>query len=304
MSKRMVRSLNEFQRIDELLGTETLARKIYYIIAIIFFNFLVISAALIASIYFNDIFTGENNIVLILHGISFWYNSAKSIITDITVGLSIGLVGCYIETIQTSLKSLAESSLTMHRKICYHFEEKDISFMSQKIREIRMRYGKINDLKTEINQAISLQLLLILTSVFLEIVFFSFFGIIVLQYGRVSLIALSDRKLIIPGIWVCIHGCKLLFIIWICNFTANKGKEMGVTVHRMFDVVQDRRSREEVNTVVMSLKGHITGIAIFLQLSIFSMELFHRSPDISAKGFFSVDYTLLYAVSQFGMSSL
>lgn len=99
----------------------------------------------------------------------------------------------------------------------------------------------------EINEAVSLQLFFLLTLCFTETIFFIFFNIVALQVGEDVTTLLPWSKVLFMRALTGVNICKLLIVIWFCNYTSKKGKETGVLVHKLFNVVQDRRSREEVS---------------------------------------------------------
>lgn len=136
-------------------------------------------------------------------------------------------------------------------------------------------------MKGEVNDIYSVHILLTIASIFIEMVFFVFVNITIFQYwnslNEDSLPMLKFQQI---GMWTLAQVVKLFLVVLICHSMTEKAKKTGIILHRIYHNTKDVDVRNELST--------------------FSVELLHRSPYITAAGFFNVDFTLGFFVTDGG----
>ncbi|KAL0273150.1 UNVERIFIED_CONTAM: hypothetical protein PYX00_005894 [Menopon gallinae] len=147
---------------------------------------------------------------------------------------------------------------------------------ARRVQEIRCCYGRINDLKVLINEAFSFRLWLLTINTFIELVFYIFLSVMVLQFWNSYGSGVYSPPLILHSAWTLLIACLFFQMVSLCETISSSGKEIGVLVHQLFTDAHSPTIREE--------------------LSAFSMELLHRNTSITAYKFFNIDYPLVSSV--------
>lgn len=114
------------------------------------------------------------------------------------------------------------------------------------IQETRIVFRKTHEIKEDLNKIFGCNLVLIITAIFVELVYFVFIRITIAKdKGNTKL---PDMKLgqIQSRIWVMIM--KLLACTFICQLVAEKFKKTGVFVHGLFQETEDPHVRNEVSS--------------------------------------------------------
>lgn len=101
-------------------------------------------------------------------------------------------------------------------------------------------------MKENVNSIYSVHILVTMASIFIDMVFMLFIHIVMFEYRKPGVEALPMIKKFQIFLGTAMRVIKLLVTIFICHSTTEKGKRMGVSVHRLFESVMDTETRDEV----------------------------------------------------------
>lgn len=131
---------------------------------------------------------------------------------------------------------------------CDSFQIKPVS-KSKSVENLRILYGQINDMKEDVNCIYSVHLLVTMASIFIDIVFMLFVHVVLIEYRRPDVQALPLIKYVEIFLGTTTKIIKLLVTVFVCHNTTEKGKKMGIVVHRLFENVMDMETRDEVRPI-------------------------------------------------------
>lgn len=156
-------------------------------------------------------------------------------------------IGFYLDLIHLKLKELQEEDDGLKKiKTVSSFQTESAS-KAELIEKFRILYGEINDMKEDVNDIYSVHVLMRMASMFIDLVFKIFVNTVIFKFGRPDLEILPKVKYMQIFVGTAVILLKTVMTIIICHNTAEKGKQMGVTVHRLFEGVKDVGIREEVH---------------------------------------------------------
>lgn len=104
----------------------------------------------------------------------------------------------------------------------------------------------MHDLKEEINETYSTFLLLTITLLFAETVFFAFVNLTLAQFWDYTTI--PKTKFFQIELWFATMLIKIFFTGYVCHQTMSKASKTGIIVHRLYSGVTDEESKKEVRT--------------------------------------------------------
>lgn len=124
-------------------------------------------------------------------------------------------------------------------------------YPSQELSEIREIYSKLYDIKEEIQQHFSLPLLLSITAITVDLVFFLFLKIIQFQYGTEGL---TPRQMWMLFLWGQVPITRLVTIVSVSDVLPKRMKENNLIVARMWPKVMDQYTKNEVSKKIKCSK--------------------------------------------------
>lgn len=184
-------------------------------------------------------------------------------LSSMTFSAYVLLVGFYTDEIQEKLKEIGTNDVSSQKRAC----EANVCFSPishssicrtkstegnaptyKSVERLRLLYGKIDDMKEAIMNVYAVHVLMTITSIFIEMVFFVFVIITIFQYWN----TLNEKgeipwlKIQQVAVWTLSQLLKLLITVVICHSTTEKAKKTGVIVHRYFHKARDIATRNEV----------------------------------------------------------
>lgn len=113
--------------------------------------------------------------------------------------------------------------------------------VASKVQKFRKLYGRVHDLKEMTNDAFSLQLLVTVFEIFVDLVFILFVNIAQYQFHETNL---GLRREFYLRSWPLILSLKLFVLVYACDSLANESKKTGVIVHRLFSYAEGKTKTE------------------------------------------------------------
>lgn len=165
-----------------------------------------------------------------LSSIMFSYNVLNFNFNEMNYILSFGLIAKFVEEAHEMLKNY-KSVVQVAAK------------NSSSVKEIRLAYRKILDLKAYINEVYSLQMISTITHVFIESVFFVFLNILIFQE---DMMRYTDPVFMLISFYILHLGGRLVLIIWVCHGLKEALVKTGTVIHDLFSTPQDYETKEEV----------------------------------------------------------
>ncbi|KAL0273159.1 UNVERIFIED_CONTAM: hypothetical protein PYX00_005901 [Menopon gallinae] len=119
----------------------------------------------------------------------------------------------------------------------------------ERVRRLRFFHGKLMDAKDEINNHYSFELLITITSIFIDMVFFVFLIITIFQYrNHIEADSLLINKFQRVAIITLSQVTKLVFTVFLCEKVKTKGSTAPVVVHKALHTVDNFQEKNEVRT--------------------------------------------------------
>lgn len=115
----------------------------------------------------------------------------------------------------------------------------------EKLKSLRALFDELYQLKDNITDVFKRQIVLSVFFNFFEAVFAAFVNIVMFQtkddYFKISLQNIMV-KVAAAGLTI-----KLFILTYVCDYTYNKAKEVGVTVNRLYPKFEDEKVKQEVS---------------------------------------------------------
>lgn len=168
----------------------------------------------------------------------------------------IYLAGCFIDEIHDQMKSVFCYDENLRKDFVIvpiapdlHSLRKrgDVNTPAEKIKKLRELYGRVHDLKEKVNETYSVFLLLTITLLFSETVFFSFVNLTLVQFWHEKS-KMDKYKLFQTELWLATILVKLFFTSYVCHKMTSKASKTGIIVHRLYSEATDEETKKEVRT--------------------------------------------------------